>query len=107
MPCVPERRRRPCAGDSRSFASSGGPRRAVGGCASFSGGSEPARRSVFGFPARGLPQPVRDRGVARGGKLRVRGLESAGSRGRSAMKTVFVDVDTQNDFLFPAGTLYV
>jgi nicotinamidase/pyrazinamidase len=23
------------------------------------------------------------------------------------MKTVFVDVDTQNDFLFPAGTLYV
>ncbi len=33
--------------------------------------------------------------------------EPAGARGRGEMKTVFFDVDTQIDFLYPSGALYV
>src|SRR6185312_16056768 len=55
-----------------------------------------------------LPEPVRQRALlARRYQPRTGGPERERKQRRRGMKMVFFDVDTQLDFLYPAGALYV
>src|SRR5579863_3798886 len=82
--------------------------RAAGGTVTDAGGGEEASGGIAGASAGGMPQPVRDARRMEGRRQRgARMPERAREPGNRVVKTVFFDIDTQIDFMFPAGALYV
>src|SRR5262245_12346319 len=92
----------------RSLASARDSRRTIAGTVADGGGGSRARSGVHGETARALAQLVRRRArlesrAEPGARVAVRAREQRSL----AVRTVYVDVDTQIDFMYPAGALYV
>src|ERR1700683_5504186 len=89
-------------------AASGDSGRQVGGASAVDGASETVRGRTSGASAGALSQSLPGgRRVARGAEPGPAGIGRECAEGARRMKTVFFDVDTQIDFMYPAGALYV
>src|ERR1017187_7219555 len=91
----------------RSAAAPGDSGRPPGGAAAGRRTSPPARCRVLGEAARGSATIGSSGAVAGGLQPRAAHPDRSHSLERGRMKTVFFDIDSQLDFLYPAGALYV
>ena len=95
-------------GAGGSAAAARDPRRPAGRASADCRRSARPRGRMPGAPARAVPQPVRRRTDCWRVDLspELECLDEKVRKGIARMKTVFFDIDTQIDFVFPAGALY-
>src|SRR5215469_17322745 len=93
-------------GPSQGITAAGHVARLACRAAADGGAGPPLRGGIDGAPPRALSQLIRIACLARGIELRIAKSGRTRPPGGAIVRTVFFDVDTQIDFLYPAGALY-